>query len=58
LTFVSISALGDHTCALTAAGEGYCWGQNRYGELGAPTTEQCAFGIACSTSPIRVSDPQ
>lgn len=58
LKFVAISALGEHTCALTAAGEAYCWGMNQYGELGAPTTEQCAFGIACSTSPIRVSDPQ
>jgi alpha-tubulin suppressor-like RCC1 family protein len=33
-TFTSISAGGDHTCGLTAAGEAWCWGANQHGESG------------------------
>lgn len=37
--FSSISAGGDHTCAL-AAGVAYCWGSNQYGQLGRASAER------------------
>ena len=37
LTFSQVSASGTHTCGVTPAGVGYCWGINVSGGLGDGT---------------------
>lgn len=46
-TFATIAARGHSTCALTVEGMGYCWGDNRGGQLGDGTRE-------IRTSPVGV----
>ena len=48
LTFTSVSAGGNSTCALTAAGAAYCWGYNGNGQLGNGGTTNATQPTAVS----------
>jgi alpha-tubulin suppressor-like RCC1 family protein len=44
----SIATGGYHSCAITASGGAFCWGQGQYGELGDGTNQNSAVPVAVS----------
>ncbi|HEX5437805.1 MAG TPA: hypothetical protein VFW98_11645, partial [Gemmatimonadaceae bacterium] len=58
IMFTHVVAGQEHTCALTADGSAYCWGLNRYHQLGVSSgTSPCAADASaqCATEPLAVS---
>jgi alpha-tubulin suppressor-like RCC1 family protein len=54
---VQVSVGGSHVCALLGDGSVWCWGNNRFGQLGnGNSTGPESCGSACSTSPIEVGN--
>ncbi|MDW9479051.1 hypothetical protein GOB57_10285 [Sinorhizobium meliloti] len=47
---VSVTAGGNHSCAIDGDGKGWCWGKNDKGQLGNET-------MASSAVPVRVASP-
>ncbi|HKP50147.1 MAG TPA: hypothetical protein VJU17_09055 [Gemmatimonadales bacterium] len=52
LTFATIAANSAHTCGVTAAGQAWCWGFNRYGQLGNTTNNDTDTGVPTPTAVI------
>jgi uncharacterized protein YjdB len=40
-----------HTCGTTAAGVAYCWGANRYGQVGAPVGQRSSVPVETTGHP-------
>ena len=53
--YVSVSAAGDSTCAVTPSGQGYCWGANADGQLGTGDAEAHTTPVAVDQSRVRIS---
>ncbi|HEX9579560.1 MAG TPA: Ig-like domain-containing protein, partial [Gemmatimonadales bacterium] len=53
-TFTAIVAGFDHTCAITAAGQAFCWGWGDVGVLGADVgpCNELGFETSCSGTPV------
>lgn len=60
-TIKQITVGGGHACAITNDGRAFCWGTNRYGQLGSPSTACVGYPGAktsgtffCSPTPVEV----
>jgi alpha-tubulin suppressor-like RCC1 family protein len=43
VTFTSLNGGYDHTCALSTAGDVWCWGRNHYGQIGSGNIDNSAL---------------
>ncbi len=54
LQFAAIAAGYFHNCAITVDGEAYCWGSNKFGQLGSTRRMEKCGVFACSAGPVPV----
>lgn len=52
VTLTQIAAGNDQTCALSTAGQAYCWGRNNTGQLGDTTTTNRSVPVAVDVSGV------
>jgi alpha-tubulin suppressor-like RCC1 family protein len=53
LSFSQVDVGWGHACGLTTGNKAYCWGWNKFGQLGAPVLpDSCIGGQACSKVPL------
>ena len=52
--YVTVSAGGDSSCAVTVAGRGYCWGDNTEGQLGTGDTVGHTAPVAVEQQEIKI----
>ena len=55
LQFNAIAAGYYHSCAVDTSGQTYCWGHNKYGQLGTHSPGTDCGTIACSGTPVPVA---
>lgn len=58
LTFASVSTGTTHTCGLGLDGQVYCWGGNRYGQLGNGSISQSSVPVLVNIPVRAASVPQ
>lgn len=49
--FASIFGGGNHTCAITTGGKAYCWGDNRFGQLGTGNKSGANVPVVVANQP-------
>lgn len=52
LRFTSLAAGTTHACGLSEDGKAFCWGSDRYGQIGAEVADDCSG--PCSRQPLEV----
>ena len=57
LSFISISAGNDHSCAIETGGQTYCWGSNEDGKLGTTASLTTCGSVPCG-GPVAVEGGQ
>ena len=50
--FARLDLGGNYTCGLRSVGDVLCWGENRFGQVGAAATATCDGPVPCNPLPV------